>query len=94
MGWYKTCTICNKSAKYGLDCDCYVKASDAVVVRITGHRLIEQKLVFTLFGNYSYQRFDNICLSICLTEGEYSRDQKVVEISEEQYFKGECEEYE
>lgn len=85
MGWYKTCGICKKEGKYGLDCDCYDKASDVLLASVAGRRMVGQKFASNQFAKYLYQRFDGICLAICLTGGEYSSDQIVTEISEAEY---------
>lgn len=86
MGWYKTCEICNKEGKYGLPCDCHSKASERLLASVSGRQLVEQKFVSDMFNKYLYQRFDNVCLFICLSvNGENSPNQQVTEISVDKY---------
>lgn len=90
MGWYVTCTICRRTDKHGLYCDCYAKEVKRLIEGKKGCLIVD--CFEDCFGLYECLKRENGEIYYLFTsmfngceDSVYS--QKIVEVDKESYEK-------
>lgn len=91
MGWYVTCSICNREDKYNLTCDCYNREKLEIIEKIKGFTIEESIIVDDYMYTFWYQKLkkneDILFLMTVIrnSEGEYKIERTMQLIKEDEY---------